>query len=336
MRFGYGLITAQRPPDDPRTDADLYREAVERCVAAEAAGFDSAWVSEHHFLDDGYMPSLLVSAAAIAQATQRLTIGTAVLLAPLHDPLRIAEDAATVDLISGGRFVLGLGAGWRAEEFDVLGVPQSERARRMREAVRTCRGAWGPGTFEYPKGSGNQVNVTPKPAHDIPIWLGGFAPGAIARAGRIADGFLGSSSGTSGIAAFVEAKKIALDARHEAGKPTDDFTFALHVPVYVSDGDAWAEVEPYYTYLRWKYADMAQAHGSTTAKRPSGVDPAQLRATIICGSAAEVTEQVAAFADALGDATHFIFRSDFPGMPQSQLLETIDAIGSDVIGALKR
>src|SRR5687767_1484486 len=117
MRFGYGLITAQRPPDDPRTDVDLYREIVERCVTAENAGFDSVWLSEHHFLDDGYMPSLLVAAAAIAQATSAITIGTAVLLAPLQDPIRIAEDAATVDLISGGRLILGIGAGWRTEEF---------------------------------------------------------------------------------------------------------------------------------------------------------------------------------------------------------------------------
>src|SRR5207247_8751444 len=97
-------------PDDPPTDADLYRQAIERSIRAERAGFDSAWVSEHHFLDDGYMPSLLVTAAAIAQATSRITVGTAVLLAPLYDPLRLAEDAATVDLISGGRFVLGIGA----------------------------------------------------------------------------------------------------------------------------------------------------------------------------------------------------------------------------------
>ncbi len=331
MRIGYGLITAQRPPDDPRSDADLYRDAVERCVVAEASGFDSAWVSEHHFLDDGYMPSLLVTAAAIAQATHRIQIGTAVLLAPLHDPIRIAEDAATVDIISNGRFTLGLGAGWRAEEFDVFGVPQDERAKRMRETVKTLRGAWSPGTFDH---NGRPLNVTPKPAHPIPIWLGGFAPGAIKRAGRIADGFLGSSSGTSGIAAFTEAKRLALEARAGAGKSTDDFSFALHVPVYCSEGDAWAEVKPYYTYLRWKYSDMAQAFGSTLAKPAPALDDAQLRPTIICGSASEVVDQIAAFRDALGDDVHFICRSDFPGMPQDQQLRLIETLGARVIGAL--
>ena len=166
MRFGYGLVTCQRPPDDPRTDADVYHDAVERCVAAERYGFDSVWTSEHHFVDDGYMPSLLVLCAAIAQATSRVDIGTAVLLAPLHDPLRLAEDAATVDLLSNGRLILGLGAGWRPKEFEVFGVPLSERAARMRETVAILRAAWGPGAFSH---DGKiyryeNVNVTPKPA----------------------------------------------------------------------------------------------------------------------------------------------------------------------------
>jgi alkanesulfonate monooxygenase SsuD/methylene tetrahydromethanopterin reductase-like flavin-dependent oxidoreductase (luciferase family) len=331
VRLGYGLITCQRPPDDPRTDADLYREAVERCVVAERAGFDSVWVSEHHFLDDGYMPSLLVAAAAIAQATERVQIGTGVLLAPLHDPLRIAEDAATVDLISGGRLILGLGAGWRPEEFEIFGVDPSERAARMRETVAVLRGAWGPGTFDH---KGHQVNVTPKPAHPIPIWLGGFAPGAVRRAGRIADGFLGSSTGTAGIDAFAQAQKIALDARRDSSP----FTFALHVPVFASEsGDPWERVKPYYHYLRWKYPDMGAARGSVQPKSPPPLDAdaeAQLRASIICGRPDEVAAEIAKFRDGLGDDIHFICRSDFPSMPQDLQLSTIELLGTKVIPSL--
>ncbi len=335
MRVGYGLITCQRPPDDPRSDADLYSEIVERCVTAERAGFDSVWLSEHHFLDDGYMPSLLVTAAAVAQATDTVQIGTAVLLAPLHDPIRVAEDAATVDLISRGRFVLGIGAGWRPEEFDVFGVDLSERASLMRETVAVLRGAWGPGTFEY---KGLQVNVTPKPTRPIPIWLGGFAPGAIRRAGRIADGFLGSSTGTSGIEAFARARDIALEGLAKSGRDASSFTFALHVPVFTSEnGDAWEKVKPYYQYLRWKYPDMGVARASTTPGRPPTLDPAteeQLRASIICGSPDEVAAEIASFRDGIGEDIHFICRSDFPGMPQELQLETVELIGAKVIPSL--
>ncbi|HYZ91601.1 MAG TPA: LLM class flavin-dependent oxidoreductase [Actinomycetota bacterium] len=332
MRVGYGLITCQRPPDDTRSDADLYEEMVERCVTAERAGFDSVWVSEHHFLDDGYMPSLLVACAAIAQATERVEIGTGVLLAPLHDPIRIAEDAATVDLISRGRLILGIGAGWRSEEFDVFGVEQRERAARMRETVRVLRGAWGPGTFEH---DGHPVNVTPKPAHPIPIWLGGFSEPAIRRAGRIADGFLGSSTGTSGIEAFARAQAIALQARTDPSP----FTFALHVPVFASEsGDPWEMVKSSYHYLRWKYPDMGAARASAQAKSPPPLDPAteeQLRASIICGRPDEVAAEIARFRDALGDDIHFICRSDFPGMPRELQLETIETLGARVIPSLR-
>ncbi len=316
MKLGFGLITCQRPPDDPRTDAEIYHDAIERAVKAESVGLDSVWVSEHHFLDDGYMPSLLVTCAAIAQATTKITIGTAVLLAPLYDPLHLAEDAATVDLISNGRLILGLGAGWRPEEFDVFGVPLSDRAKLMNRTVKVLRGAWSNELFEG-------VNVTPKPAHPIPIWLGGFAPGAIKRAGRIGDGFLGSTSGTSGIDAFKEAKHLALEARGN-----DDFSFALHVPVYVGE---WDDVKQYYHYLRWKYPDMGAARGSLQAKSPPPLTPEieeQLRPTIICGSEDEVRAEIDKFRVALGGDTHFICRSDFPGMPQSQQLELIERLGA--------
>jgi alkanesulfonate monooxygenase SsuD/methylene tetrahydromethanopterin reductase-like flavin-dependent oxidoreductase (luciferase family) len=286
------------------------------------------------------MPSLLVLAAAIAQATTRIQIGTAVLLAPLHDPLRVAEDAATIALLSDGRFTLGLGAGWRNEEFEVFGVDQGERAGRIRETVQVLRGAWGPGAFSFNGDhySFQDLNVTPKPEQPIPIWLGGFAPGAIRRAGRIADGFLGSSTGTSGLAAFAEAKQIALEGRTKAGGEVSTFAFALHVPVYVSSGrDPWEEIKPHYSYLRWKYADMGQARGSAQATSPpplSAEREAQLRSTIICGDAEQVASEVAAFRDELGDDTHFIFRSDFPGLPSDQQFALIERIGSEVIPRL--
>jgi len=341
MRFGFGLVTAQRPPDDPRSDVDVYRDGIDRCVAAEAAGFDSVWVSEHHFVDDGYMPSLLVMCAAIAQATERVQIGTGILLAPLIDPLRLAEDAATVDCISGGRLILGLGAGWRNEEFEVFGVPQEHRAGRMRETVAVLRGAWSDEAFSFTGKhfSYSNVNVTPKPAGKIPIWLGAFASSAVKRAGRIADGFLGSSSGTSGIEGFARAKALALEGLAAAGRDPAEFAFALHVPVFAREGaDAWETVRPYYHYLRWKYGDMAGARGSATRSGPpplSAAEEEQLRATIICGAPDRVVDEIGAFRDALGQDVHFICRSDFPGMPQPMELELIDTLGSQVIPRLR-
>src|SRR6266540_3825794 len=107
VRVGVGLFTGQIPMGSGRTFAREYRETLDLVRLAESMGFDSAWVSEHHGASDGYLPSLLPMLAALAASTERMQLGTGVVLAPLHDPLRLAEDAAVVDQLSGGRMADG-------------------------------------------------------------------------------------------------------------------------------------------------------------------------------------------------------------------------------------
>ena len=97
MKFGIGYYSLQSPPHHPRPHKDLYAEMLTEIETADQMGFDSAWLTEHHFLEDGYCPSILLTAAAIAARTKKIRIGTGVLLRPRHDLIRVAEDAAVVD-----------------------------------------------------------------------------------------------------------------------------------------------------------------------------------------------------------------------------------------------
>ena len=166
VQIGLGLFTGQVPPGSGRTFTQEYREVLDLVRLAETLGFDAAWVSEHHGSGDGYLPSLLPMLASFAAATDHIKLGTGVLLTPFHDPLRLAEDAAVVDLISGGRLILGLGLAWREEEFRMFGQPVEERVKRTVDTVEILRRAWTGERFSFEGKvySYDRVKVTPAPA----------------------------------------------------------------------------------------------------------------------------------------------------------------------------
>ena len=332
LQLGFGLITCQRFPGDPRTDVELYAEALELAAEAERLGFASVWTSEHHFVDDGYMPSVLPVCAAIAARTERVAIGTGLLLAPLADPLRIAEDAATVDLLAGGRLVLGLGLGWREEEFDGFGVPRRERVPRLVRALDVLRGAWGDGLVDG-------LSVTPKPARPggPPVWIGAMSEPAIRRAGRLADGFMGTEVTPEG---FAEQVRWAREERERAGRDPDAFEVSLHVPTFAWRGaDAWERVRDHHWYLNWKYEDMEDARGRRPPARrlpplPAGRE-AEQRAAIVLGTPEEVAERIDAYRQAAGGRLHFIARSYFPGMEPGLQREAMAILAGEVAPLLR-
>ncbi len=183
----------------------LYAETLEQIRWAESIGFDSVWLTEHHFCDDGYTPSPLVIAAAIGARTQRMRIGTNLMLMPLHDPIRLAEDAATLSLVTGGRFDLGIGLGYRELEFAAFRRSLKHRPSLMEEGVEIVRRAWRGESIQFrgKRFDVADVRITPTPESVPRIFVGGMAPPAIERAARIGDGFL--STGGIGCDAYVAA-----------------------------------------------------------------------------------------------------------------------------------
>ena len=223
QKVDFGLWYDFRNPEPWQIDFEqFYAERLDQIERAETMGFDSVWLTEHHFCDDGYTPSPLVIHAAIAARTQRMRLGTNLMLLPIGDPVRMAEDAATLSLISGGRFDLGVGIGYRQMEFDQFGRKISHRPSLVEEGIEILRRAWSgePVNFEGKRFTVGDFKITPQPKTAPKLFLGGMAPPAIDRAARIADGFL--CTGGIGMDTYVECF-VATGKSPERG----NFLFAL-------------------------------------------------------------------------------------------------------------
>jgi probable F420-dependent oxidoreductase len=341
VQIGIGLFTAQLPPGGERTHAQEYREIVDMVRLAETLGFDSAWVSEHHGSSDGYMPSLLPTLAGFAAATERIKLGTGVVLAPFHHPLRLAEDAATVDLLSGGRLILGLGLGWREEEFRMFGVPMKERVRRTVETVEILRKAWTGERFSHQGRifSYDRVKVTPAPAREggPPIYLAGSAEPAIRRAGRLADGYIRTRGG--GIERMREDLKVTEEGAREAGRDPASLGFAQLQNTFAwEDGDAWEVVREGAMHQLGVYAGWAA--GGDMPEQGFLLPPLEedtVRQLTPSGTPQQVIRTLRPLVEAFaGRRTfHLIVRLHYPGMDFETSSRAIEVFGARVLPALR-
>jgi alkanesulfonate monooxygenase SsuD/methylene tetrahydromethanopterin reductase-like flavin-dependent oxidoreductase (luciferase family) len=179
-----GLYFDLRNPPGWRQDwARLYSFTLEMIEEAERLGIDSVWDTEHHMFEDGYLAQPLGFLAAAAARTKRIRLGTAILLAPLRSAVQIAEEAALVDLVSGGRLDLGLGAGYRVPEFELFGADLMQRYRTNDERARELRRIWAEG------------KITPPPVQKrMPIWMGYLGPKGARRAGLLGEYLLSANA----------------------------------------------------------------------------------------------------------------------------------------------
>lgn len=338
FKIGVGLFTGQVPPGSDRTFHREYRDAIELARLTESVGLDSAWVSEHHGSADGYLPSLLPLLAALATVTERIELGTGVVLAPFHDPLRLAEDFAVVDQLSGGRVICGLGIGWREEEFRAFGIDVSTRVRRLTEIVDVLRLAWTGDRFDY-RGrhySYDAVAVTPPPARVPPIYVGGFVDDAIRRAGRIGDGYISSRAQPERVAA---AFALAAEARRAAGRPDAPCAALLQNAFVTTDPDRdWPQVEAGIGHQLGVYAGWRA--GTDVPGRPLEVAPpdgAVTRATTAYGTPEEVYAFLEPLARILGPhpESHLILRFHYPGMDAAPAAESIRLFAREVAPRLR-
>ena len=313
------------PPFSKVSHADLYATALEQCAWADRLGFAAVILSEHHGSPDGYLPSPLVFGAAVAARTRNLRIQLAALIAPLHDPLRLAEDVAVLDVLSGGRAIPVLSGGYVESEFRAFGRRLSDRARVMEGIVPFLERAWSGEPFEH---EGRTVRVTPRPVQRPrpPIFMGAASAPAARRAARHAD-YL--------IPQLPEFFEIFRRERVRLGKPdpgpmpptTGNFVFVAEDP-----DAAWARLAPYAmhemnAYGRW----MAEA-GTAGPYRPIE-DPDELRAT---GSYPVTTpEELVARVRALGPGCAILLHPLVGGLDPELSWESLELFEKKVLPAIR-
>lgn len=341
MRFGIGAFTGQVPTGDSRTFHEIYEAELELIRIAEENGFESTWVAEHHFTQVGWFSAPLTFLAGAATRTRKIRLGTAVVLLPFDNPIRLAEEAAAVDILSNGRLVLGVGMGVREEEFKGFGVPRPERVGRLEESVEIIKRAWTGERFSY-KGRYYQVNdvaITPPPARKPrpPIYFGAYAEKAVERAARLGDGFLLPSSLTLAKESFT-ARMATIDRVLAARKvPRKDFEIVFMTQGYVSStGQAWAEMKPGFIYWeRLLKSFMATETGDydkgSYAKEIDEDSAEAFRASVVSGTPSEIVEQVERFREMLGGDYTFVIKLWYPNIDFRTTVKAIELFGNEVI-----
>jgi probable F420-dependent oxidoreductase len=325
---------------DPPRGEHLQQRIDEVCAEAQLAeqvGFDAILVGEHHQHRDGFLPSPLIVSTAVAARTEKIRIGTGILLLPLYHPVHVAEDAATLDIISKGRLILGVGIGYQAGDFGAFGIAPNQRVSRMEEGIDIIRACWTQDTFSY---SGKRfrlanVAVYPKPVQrpHPPIWVGAMADDSIRRAAQYGDAWLtGMTQPMQNILRHTQTYNAYAGEFHRPAR------IILMRDAWVAETRQQAEDEygpevlTAYKYY-WKSDSLSfQDHRSEAEFTIEKMAPDR----IVLGSPEEVVDQLQRWQETT-DAEMFIFRlrqAHSGGPPHEKILRAIRLFGEQVIPKL--
>jgi alkanesulfonate monooxygenase SsuD/methylene tetrahydromethanopterin reductase-like flavin-dependent oxidoreductase (luciferase family) len=302
---------------------DRIPEIVAQVRAAKDAGFSSLWFPHHWLTYPMQMLQITPVMGYVAAHAQGMTIGPNILILPPQNPMHVAEESATLDVLTGGNYILGIGQGYREPEFDAFGIPLAERAPRFNEAIGLMKRLWTEDRVTH-KGRFYSVNdagigVKPIQAGGPPLYFAAQADVSVRRAARIGDAWLIVNSG--GLSKTAPLMKTYRAALAEYGRTPREFP--ITVECYVGERHATAHEEcrgP----LEYKY--NAYASWGLAGRRAETTFEAFARDKFIIGDKVSVKEEIARYHELLG-VDHFIMRCNWPGLPQEQTLATIRRLG---------
>jgi len=320
----------RRPPAElaERSTAEIYDAALAQCRFADEIGFDLVALSEHHGMDDGWLPAPLVMAGVIGGATRRINVLVSAAIGPLHDPVRLAEQLVVLDHATGGRVWTVIGAGYRPEEFAMAGVDRSRRGALVEECLEVLLAAFTGEPFRW---RDRTVRVTPRPRtrpHPV-VLVGGGVPAAARRAARLGLGLLPMHDDPSLVAVYEE------EARR-CGR-TGGFVLVPSGPTYVHVTDdpdrTWAEIGPYLLAEARTY-DAIQTGGQSSLPHVAARTVDDLRASpqYLVGT----PEEVLAAAARLAPTAALMFNPLAGGLPPEIAWDNLERFRDQVLPRLGR
>ena len=319
----------------PIEGGHYYREALEEVIRAEDLGFDSVWMEEHHSVTNHYWPSPLPVLAGFATRTSRLVLGTDIIVAAFHHPVRLAEDIAMLDVISNGRLVLGIAIGYKPDEFALYGVALEKRGARFEEQLAIMKGLW---TQERIQFNGTyytlEGRLEPKPVQKPhpPVWVGGWGDITLRRAATLADNWIPGP--TADLTRLLAGKKQFLERRRAAGlaAPTE---WPLTRDVIIADTDQRARElaeEHIMVAYRREYAG-GWRHPFIDASVATDLDKL-MEDRFIIGGPEQCVRLLRRFVEQYG-MTHLICRMFFPGMPHAHIMRGLELLAREVMPAFR-
>jgi alkanesulfonate monooxygenase SsuD/methylene tetrahydromethanopterin reductase-like flavin-dependent oxidoreductase (luciferase family) len=344
MDFGI-LLPFRNPPQWHRPIIQIYDEHIEEAVLAEHLGYDHVWTTEHHFYDDAWSPSLLPILAAIAPRTSRIRLGTFIIILPLHHPVRVAEDAATVDILSKGRLDLGVGQGYVVSEFESFRIPRSQRASRLEEGVDLIQRCFVEENFSfegkyYPM---QRVNLMPKPVQKpLPIWIAAMAEKSVTRAARMGYHLAGSGG--------ADLQRTYDSALQRFGRDPKQYNIAQLRAVYVAETTekAWDDAEAHLHYmmtaydrrfkeasdLPWSQAVFSQSDVPPPGKMRNTPGLSFFQAPLAIGSPDDVARELERYS-AETRVTHLVMWMQLPGMPAEKARRSMELFAKEIMPRFK-
>ena len=323
------MYDCRHVPGGDMTMTDVYAATIEQAVLADELGFDHVWFTEHHFLEDGYLPAFQPLAGAIAARTKQIRISNDIALLPLYHPIRLAEELAVLDQISNGRMEFGIGMGYVPKEFDAFGVPLRNRVSMTDEAIEILRLAWGEGPFSF-KGKRynlSNIDVHPKPVQPggPPLWIAAMKePGAL-RAARFGTNLLPQGR-------REEVLDPWRDAVNAKGEDPDDYRVGIIRSVYVTD-----DRERDWPKIREAERFRMGVYGSFMAETPDDYGWGSsdgIPQNVIVGDATQVTQEISEFVNTYG-ITDIATSGLPPGIEPEFMAANLERLASEVIPNLR-